>query len=164
MKRIIKHLLIVGLFIFMSQQSYAHCEIPCGIFQDEVRIDLLKEHFTTIEKSMNQINELQAEESINYNQLIRWVNNKEEHANKVQEIVSQYFLHQRIKPVGSDSEKFGKYQKELLLLHHLSVYSMKSKQSTDVKWIEKLRATIEKFEASYFEGKHRHNPDGSHKH
>lgn len=163
MKRIIKHLLIVGFMVFISQQSYAHCEIPCGIFDDELQIAFLKEHFTTIEKSMKKINELQESASKNQNQIIRWVMNKEEHANKVQKIVSQYFLHQRIKPVDSDNEKFKKYQKELTLLHHILVYSMKTKQTTDLTYIEKLRKTLMKFEDSYFKGKHRHNLDGSHK-
>ena len=89
-------LLLVGL---NYQKSFAHCEIPCGIYADSVRITLIKEHITTIEKSMNQIEEISQSSKPNYNQLVRWVNNKEEHAMKIQEIVSQYFLHQRIKIV-----------------------------------------------------------------
>ena len=61
----------------------AHCEIPCGIYNDKMRIDMLKEHVTTIEKSMNQIMELQKAETINYNQLVRWINNKDEHADEL---------------------------------------------------------------------------------
>jgi len=34
---------------------------------------------------------LSNEETINYNQIVRWVNNKEDHANKLQDIVSQHF-------------------------------------------------------------------------
>ncbi|MCK5701941.1 MAG: hypothetical protein KAI29_12345 [Cyclobacteriaceae bacterium] len=33
---------------FTAQKTYAHCEIPCGIYNDELRITLLYEHFTTI--------------------------------------------------------------------------------------------------------------------
>lgn len=163
MKKIIKHLLIVGFIALMSQQSYAHCEIPCGIYDDELRIALLKEHFTTLEKSMVKIEELQKSESVNYNQIVRWVINKEDHANKVQEIVYQYFLNQRIKIVAADSDNYLKYQAELASLHSLLVYSMKAKQTTDLSYIKKLRMTLKKFEESYFEGVHRHNLDGSHK-
>lgn len=162
MKKIIKHLLIVGFIALMSQQSYAHCEIPCGIYDDELRIALLKEHFTTLEKSMVKIEELKKSESVNYNQLVRWVMNKEDHANKVQEIVYQYFLNQRIKIVAADNDNYLKYQAELASLHALLVYSMKTKQTTDLSYIKKLRMTLKKFEESYFEGKHRHNHDGSH--
>ena len=76
----------------------AHCEIPCGIYGDETRIKLLNEHIATIEKSMNEILKLGKAKDINYNQLVRWINNKEDHANKFQKIVTQYFMTQRIKP------------------------------------------------------------------
>lgn len=163
MKRITRILMIVSIMLLINNQSFAHCEVPCGIYDDELRIELLKEHFTTIEKSMVQIEELQKAESINYNQLVRWINNKEEHANKVQEIVYQYFLNQRIKPVDTMNEKFTKYQSELAALHQILVYSMKAKQTTDQSYIKKLRETLDSFEASYFKGKHRHNADGTHK-
>ncbi len=157
----IKQLLIVVLLTVIGLQSYAHCEIPCGIYDDELRITLLYEHFTTIEKSIKSMNELKGSDDIN--QQVRWIMNKEEHAKKVQEIVSQYFLHQRIKVVGPDHEEFNKYQSELTLLHHILVYAMKTKQTNDLAFVEKLRSTLKKFEDSYFEGKHRHHTDGSHK-
>ena len=141
-------ILLVGL---NYQKSYAHCEIPCGIYADSVRITLIKEHITTIEKSMNQISEISQSSKPNYNQLIRWVNNKEEHAMKIQEIVSQYFLHQRIKIVDeSQKEAYEKYQTHLGLLHKMLVYSMKCKQTTDLKFIQNLRTTVADFEKAYF--------------
>ena len=73
--------LFVVLFVLLNTyESRAHCEIPCGIYADSIRISLIEEHITTIEKSMNQINEISASSSPNYNQLVRWVTNKEEHA------------------------------------------------------------------------------------
>jgi nickel superoxide dismutase len=144
-------LLLVGL---NYQESFAHCEIPCGIYADSVRITLIKEHITTIEKSMNQIEEISQSSKPNYNQLVRWVNNKEEHAKKIQEIVSQYFLHQRIKIVEENQkEAYAKYQKHLELLHKMLVYAMKCKQTTDLAFIEKLRTTVADFEKAYF---HKH--------
>ncbi len=137
--------------------AYAHCEIPCGIYGDETRIALLSEHISTIEKSMNQINELSQQSDINYNQLVRWVNNKEEHASKIQEMVSQYFLHQRVKMADpSDEAAYKKYITQLTALHALQVYAMKSKQTTDLEHIKNMQAALKTFEDSYFEGKHRH--------
>ncbi len=155
----LKSIFLVSLaFLFVSMfsnKSYAHCEIPCGIYEDTLRIELIKEHITTIEKSMNMIIELSNEDTPNYNQIVRWVNNKEDHANKLQEIVSQYFLHQRIKPVEpTNTELYNKYVKHLTLLHQLQVYSMKAKQTTDLSYIEKLNSTIIIFEKSYF---HKHD-------
>lgn len=146
------------LFIFLAYATAsintvsAHCEIPCGIYGDSVRISLLYEHIETVEKSMTKIEELSTNESIDYNQLVRWVNNKEEHANKIQDIVSQYFLHQRVKIKDiSDEEGYTEYINQLTLLHQVLVYAMKAKQTTDLAYIEKLRETVHTFEHAYFE-------------
>lgn len=141
-------------FLFSSEKAFAHCEIPCGIYEDSVRIAIIKEHITTIEKSMNKIKEESASDSPNWNQLVRWVNNKEEHAKKIQDIVSQYFLHQRIKLTDAEDKKaYAKYQKHLGLLHQMLVYSMKAKQTTDQAFTDKLRKAVAAFEDSYF---HKH--------
>ena len=136
--------LIVSLFalLFSAGSVLAHCEIPCGIYDDEMRLSLIMEHAGTIEKSMTQINEL--EKGGNANQLVRWVNNKETHANEVQHIVTQYFLTQRIKFDTPD------YEKKLAALHEMLVYAMKCKQTTDVTNVEMLRQAAEKFHKLYF--------------
>jgi len=137
-----------------------HCEVPCGIYGDSLRISLISEHISTIEKGMNQIMELSGETKPNYNQLIRWVSNKEAHAEEIQHIVSQYFMHQRIKLTDmADKEKHAKYVKQLTHLHEMSVYAMKCKQSTDLKNIEALRKAVKDFEGVYF-----HKHDHNHKH
>ena len=139
----------------------AHCEIPCGIYADKMRIDMIKEHITTIEKSMKQITELEKGNPVNYNQLVRWINNKEDHANKIQDIVSQYFMTQRIKIVEeSDKVSIEKYQKELSLLHNMLIYAMKTKQTTNLMHCEKLLELVEDFYNIYFteeQKSHHHN-------
>ena len=154
-----KTLLLLTLFtslLFSSFISKAHCEIPCGIYNDSVRITLIYEHITTIEKSMLMINRLQAEENVDYNQLVRWVMNKEEHADKIQEIVAQYFMHQRVKPVDkTEKEKYAMYIEQLTSLHEVLVFAMKAKQSTDDVYIKKLREAVHSFEHSYFDN-HKH--------
>lgn len=146
--------LLVAMFFMSRQDAYGHCEIPCGIYGDSLRIEQIDEHITTLEKSMNQIIELTDAEDKNYNQIVRWVTNKEEHAQKIQDIVSQYFLHQRIKPTDpSNEEQYEKYITRLTLLHKLQVYAMNAKQTTDLEFIEKLRDTLHKFEDAYF---HKH--------
>jgi nickel superoxide dismutase len=138
------------LTLLLSSTAYGHCEIPCGIYSDSLRVALIKEHIITIDKSMKQINLLSQESAVNYNQIVRWVTNKENHAKKIQDIVSQYFLHQRIKLTNVNSDGHNKYVTNLTLLHQLLVYSMKAKQSTDSDVIDKLNETISSFEESYF--------------
>ncbi len=142
-------LLIVSMFVYTNLN--AHCEVPCGIYNDLLRIKLINEHITTIEKSMKEIERLSKEKEVNYNQLVRWINTKEEHANKIQHIVSQYFMTQRIKiKTANDAKAFSKYTTQLTLAHKLLILAMKAKQSTDVKYVKDLRTTVKAFSESYF--------------
>ena len=47
-----------------------------------MRVKMIAEHIQTIEKSMKQVVELGSQTPVNYNQLVRWVNNKEHHADE----------------------------------------------------------------------------------
>ena len=138
----------------------AHCQIPCGIYDDELRVQLIEEHITTVEKSMNQIITLGAAENVDYNQLVRWVSNKEAHAQEIQDIVTAYFMAQRIKPPKDhgDESAVNEYMHKLALLHHIQIHAMKAKQSTDLDEIETLRGLVAKFRSAYFgeEGEHKH--------
>jgi len=130
--------------LLLAASAAAHCEIPCGIYDDEARIGMLLEHVATIEKSMNQITTIEKNKDHNANQLVRWVMNKENHATELQEIVTQYFLTQRIK---FDTKA---YDKKLALLHQMLVYAMKCKQSTDLAHTAKLTGLIQEFKQLYF--------------
>lgn len=145
MKRIIPIMMAAAMVFGLSGFAFGHCEIPCGIYDDQMRVEMIREHITTIEKSMKMIQTLQDEAHHNANQLIRWVDNKEDHANKLQEIVSQYFMTQRI---SLDADK---YSEKISLLHHMLVFAMKCKQTTDLDNVEKLRKSVDQFEALYFE-------------
>jgi nickel superoxide dismutase len=151
-----RYLAVIFLvFIFSTGHLvslFAHCQIPCGIYTDNMRIEMIQEHLLTIEKSMNQIVELSKEGDKNYNQLVRWINNKDEHANYIQEIVDKYFLTQRVKPVDpSDQKNFNDYTQKLVILHQMLVFAMKTKQTTDLQNVEKLRELVNDFVKLYFD-------------
>ncbi len=139
------------LSLITTPLAHSHCEIPCGIYTDEMRIQLIEEHLATIEKSMNVIDELSKEKNKNYNQVVRWVANKDQHAKEIQEIVYQYFMTQRVKPKDmSDKAAYQKYTAQLTTLHQMLVYAMKAKQTTDLATVEKLRALTAEFKTLYF--------------
>jgi nickel superoxide dismutase len=143
--------ILLTLTITSAGSLYSHCEIPCGIYGDTARIEAMREHLTTIEKSMGQIMELSAADQPNYNQLVRWVTNKEEHADALQEIATQYFMFQRVKPADeSDPVHWNNYLKKLVILHRITVLAMKTKQSTDLDLIKQLRTNVSDFETAYF--------------
>jgi nickel superoxide dismutase len=149
--------LVVLLVLLPVATVWSHCEIPCGIYNDAARIALMREHTITIEKSMDQIGGLQKQKPLNSNQLVRWVTNKEEHAQKIQDLVSQYFLTQRIKPVeDTEKKKYARYVYETTLLQKMLVAAMKCKQTTDTAHVTQLRQLIDAFEKSYQPKGHTH--------
>lgn len=139
--------ILTGIFIIFFAATYAsaHCEIPCGIYDDEMRINIITEHITTIEKSIEQIRKLTSNKSIDHNQLTRWIMNKEHHADELQKIVTQYFMTQRIKP------DIKNYPQKLILLHKILLSAMKCKQTTDLAHISTLRSLLKEFQTLYFE-------------
>ncbi|MEM7165194.1 MAG: superoxide dismutase [Ni] [Planctomycetota bacterium] len=131
--------------------AYSHCEIPCGIYNDQTRVSLLKEHVTTIEKSMSQLEALSGKgDPQSINQIVRWVENKESHANEIQEIVTQYFLTQRVKAKPAGDAGHGKYVTQTTTLHQMLVAAMKCKQTVDKKHCAELRRLIDQFSNAYF--------------
>jgi nickel superoxide dismutase len=140
-------LMLFGSMIALSTASKiaAHCEMPCGIYDDELRIKLITEETETIEKAMKEITELSKENPINFNQLVRWISTKENHADEIQHIVTQYFMTQRIKPEAKN------YTEELSLLHKMLISAMKCKQTTDLEHVESIRTLVKEFEELYFE-------------
>ncbi|UCH90033.1 MAG: superoxide dismutase [Thermoplasmata archaeon] len=151
MKTFLAALSTLIIIVFPASGLLCHCEIPCGIYNDELRIFIIEEHVDTIEKSMKMILKLKEEGNLNYNQIVRWINNKEYHAESIQEIVQRYFMTQRIKPAAREDETAYKdYIEKLALMHEMLIYAMKAKQSVDTGNVEKLREILKNFKALYF--------------
>lgn len=142
-------ILCAALFV-SAAGAYGHCEIPCGIYGDDLRFAALDEDIRTIEKSMRQIAELSPDPGANANQIARWVMNKEVHADRIRDTVAQYFLAQRIKlPDEDDPAAVKAYRDQLARLHKLIVHAMKSKQTTDLAHPASLRETLKAFREAY---------------
>lgn len=145
-------LMVAAVFLvsLTASKALSHCQIPCGIYNDAGRFSLMAEHIATVEKAMRTVIDLSAQESPNYNQLVRWVENKDRHADELSKIVTHYFMAQRIKPPQQGNEEAQtKYLEEISSLHQMLVYAMKAKQTTDLENVEKLRALMKAFKASY---------------
>lgn len=121
----------------------AHCQVPCGIYDDNNVIGAMHTDWVTIEKASKQIDELSKDPSGNAHQLTRWINNKESHAQSLQETVLNYFLAQRLK---SDDPQ---YTEKLKLCHAVIVTAMKCKQSTDSANVQKLHDLLHDFQKAF---------------
>lgn len=158
-------ILLAAILILPFTKAYSHCEVPCGIYEDEMRVEMIREHITTIQKAMKEIEALsEKKDALSMNQMVRWINTKEDHANQIQHIITQYFMTQRVQLDVDNPETMEKNIELLRNLHKMLVYSMKMKQSLDPELFDLFNESLSIFEKSYFgEAAHRHNSDGSHK-
>ena len=149
MKPIYQKLII--LFLLLQGSLLAHCQVPCGIYNDAARIVQIQEDFSTIQKAMTKIKELsQQQDATSMNQMTRWILTKEEHASKIQKVVSDYFLTQRIK-VKTEGPEYDLYVKQTIYLHQILVSAMKCKQTVDSKNVDYGLDLIETFIDLYFD-------------
>ena len=136
-------LIIAAASLGFSSTAAAHCQVPCGIYNDNNVIEAMHTDWVTIEKACKQIDELSKDPAKNAHQLTRWINNKESHAQSLQETVLNYFLAQRLK---TDDPK---YVEKLKLCHAVIVTAMKCKQSTEAANVEKLHELLHQFEDAF---------------
>ena len=150
--KIFYNLLTLFLFFSIHGSLYGHCQVPCGIYDDAVRIVQIEEDIATVRKAMGIIKGLSGKsDAQSLNQMIRWVNTKESHAVNIQETVSSYFLAQRIKPKKKGETGRQKYVNQTLLLQQLIVAAMKCKQNVDQSKCEVASDLVTEFSVSYFD-------------
>lgn len=133
------------------QITRAHCEVPCGIYADQLRFQSMLEDQTTIAKAVSEMAKHlasmeDAPSVLAVNQLSRWVSTKEDHATRIQHTIAQYFMTQRIK---ADADG---YAKKLAAAHAVMVAAMKTKQDPSAEVAGALREAIYDFYRAY-EGK-----------
>jgi len=67
-----------------------HCQVPCGIYTDQLRFEQMLEDTKTIAKSITSVETIaqamkNGEQSpTNFNQMTRWINTKEDHGDEMQ--------------------------------------------------------------------------------
>eukprot|EP01091_Cochliopodium_minus_P015086 TRINITY_DN5278_c0_g1_i1.p1 TRINITY_DN5278_c0_g1~~TRINITY_DN5278_c0_g1_i1.p1 ORF type:complete len:190 (+),score=43.23 TRINITY_DN5278_c0_g1_i1:1-570(+) len=147
-----KVLIFFLLVILAISCVNSHCMVPCGIYDDDQRFDKLLEDAKTIRKAIENINTISTQEKLaakDYNQLTRWVNTKEEHADLIIDVVSKYFLTQKIAPVdvicddtSCKTEDRIRYLYKVENCHRVMRAAMTTKQNVDVKNVDELEKLI----------------------
>ena len=130
--------------------ALAHCEIPCGIYDDNLMVQQMLLDAETIRKGSAQITELAKEtDAAHLNTIARWAMVKEEHSRNLQHVNAWYFLTQRVKAVPADDPGYQTYLSKLAAHHAISVAAMKAAQSLDPAVQAKLVAAIKVVEPWY---------------
>ena len=148
---LLKSTLLVALFQSFGSTAQAHCQVPCGIYDDPARISSMLEDAATVHKAVKALTSLEGKtDTQSLNQSVRWVQNKELHAQRIIETISNYFLTQRVKP-GQDD-----YDTRLARHHAVILAAMKAKQNSSVDAAQVLRESIQALQAYYPNPAHLH--------
>lgn len=126
------------------EAAMAHCQVPCGIYDDAARINRLREDAATIAKAVRNIQQMAgSHDTTAFNQAARWVNTKEEHASHIIDVVSKYFLTQKVKVVTDGGDAYQAYLKKLADHHAVMAAAMKTKQTVSPEAVHNLEHAIE---------------------
>lgn len=150
-----KRIALLSMFctasILLPQKLQAHCQMPCGIYDDHARMRSMLEDATTVKQAITLLSELASKEGPqSVNQTVRWISNKESHAQSIIVTISDYFLTQRVKPSQDD------YAERLAKHHAVIIAAMKAKQKADGTHADALIKSIEALKVYYPEPDHAH--------
>lgn len=146
--------MLLGCYLWLAaqlQEAQAHCQVPCGIYDDHARIHAMYEDIQTIRKAVQQIRVLNSKtDALSRNQTVRWIMNKEKHAEFIIRTVSDYFLTQKIKaPKSSDTKAYQAYLVQLAHHHAVMQAAMVTKQTVSTKAVDALKKAVDQI-ANYW--------------
>lgn len=121
----------------------AHCQLPCGIYHDDLRFASLEEDIQTLNKAIAEIKKNNGSSAEEKNQLVRSVNLKDQYADKIAHTMTFYFLQQRLKPEQKNLTSLLNSAFNILQL------AVKVKASVDSNLVSSLNEEIANFKALY---------------
>lgn len=121
----------------------AHCQMPCGIYHDDMVFDQIDQYVETMYKGITVMNESKFATVKDKNEFVRWVVQKENASNEAANTLLTYFLQQKIKPGEEDTPK------KLASAHKLLFLIVGIKQTADVQIVETFNNEWEKFKLMF---------------
>ncbi|WP_419783178.1 superoxide dismutase, Ni [Maridesulfovibrio sp.] len=150
LRKTITGMSILMIIVLVPVLSSAHCQVPCGIYDDHARVEAMLEDVKTVKKAVTMLQELAEKTDVqSRQQFTRWVMNKEHHAQLIISTISDYFLTQRVKATQKD------YVERLKRHHAVIVNAMNVKQNADIATVDELEASVKALEG-YYPAEHKH--------
>lgn len=140
-----KKFLLIGLSAFAAWtvDLSAHCQMPCGIYHDDMVYDQIDQFVETVYKGITVMNESKFSTVKDKNEFVRWVGEKEKSCCEAANLITVYFLQQKIKPGEDDTVK------RLVSAHNLLFLLVAIKQNPDLEYVKQFNAEWEKFKLMF---------------
>lgn len=121
----------------------AHCQMPCGIYHDDMVFDQVDQYIETMVKGITVMQESPFATTRERNEFIRWVMTKDHQSDEIAQLITAYFLQQKIKPDESDSDK------RLKAAHKLLFLIVQIKQNVDIAIVKQFYEVWEEFKLMF---------------
>lgn len=121
----------------------AHCQMPCGIYHDDMVYDQIDQFVETAYKGISVMNESKFNTVKEKNEFVRWVIQKEKCCNEATDLITAYFLQQKIKPDEPDT------MKRLQSAHKMLFLIVAIKQNTELDFVKQFNEEWEKFKLMF---------------
>jgi len=140
-----RHKIIWAAFIACSLLNAglsAHCQMPCGIYDDQMIYDQVDQFYLTAYKAVKALENNKFETDEDKNQFIRWVMTKERLCNETAVLLTTYFLQQKIMPIDDNADLVKS-------LHKLLFQLVVIKQNVDIKLVKEFGKEWENFKKQF---------------
>ncbi len=134
-------------FLLSGASLFAHCQMPCGIYHDDMVYDQIDQYVETMVKGVAKIKDNKFSTPAERNEGVRWIMTKDRISDDTAQLITGYFLQQKIKPGEPDSIK------RIESAHKMLFLIVGIKQSVDFKSVSDFAEEWEKFKLMFhFEG------------
>ena len=136
---------LVGIATFICRVSFltAHCQMPCGIYHDEMVFNQIDQYIETMYKGITELKNNPFSTPLERNNFTRWVLLKETASDEMANLITQYFLQQKIKSGEPDTAK------RLAIAHKMLFELTAIKQNVDLKMVEDFADEWESFKQMF---------------
>lgn len=134
---------LLAVTIFFSTLLNAHCQMPCGIYHDDMVYDQVDQAVETLYKGVAVLNQTKFTNVHDMNEAVRWICEKDKICDDTAVLITEYFLQQKIKPDDPDTPK------RLTAAHKLLFYLVAIKQNTDLDYVKQFNEEWEKFKLMF---------------
>jgi nickel superoxide dismutase len=140
-----KTILVQGIIALLCHTGslMAHCQMPCGIYHDELVFNQIDQYIETMYKGITELNNSKFSTPFERNNFIRWVKLKDSASDEIANLITEYFLQQKIKPAEADTPK------RLISAHKMLFELTAIKQNVNIKMIEAFADEWENFKQMF---------------
>lgn len=133
----------IALSLLAAPLLHSHCQMPCGIYHDDMVFDQIDQYVETMVKGVTVLSENKNDSCSEKNTFIRWVIQKENMSNETAQLLTSYFLQQKIKADEDDTVK------RVCSVHKMLCYLVTIKQTCDMKYVQAFSDEWDKFKLMF---------------